>query len=57
MEEWVGVLVCVFIHQPPWLLILQHGSQVATLVTIPPKLESASFSEGKYSVGTNGVLL
>ena len=57
MEEWVGVLVCVFIHQPPWLLILQYGSQVATLVTIPPKLESASYSEGKYSVGTNGVLL
>ena len=27
-EEWVGVLVWVFIHQPPWLLILQHGSQV-----------------------------
>ena len=27
-EEWVGVLVCVFIHQPPWLLIL-NGSQVS----------------------------
>ena len=27
-EEWVGVLVWVFIHQPPCLLILQHGSQV-----------------------------
>ena len=27
-EEWVGVLVWVFIHQPPWILILQHGSQV-----------------------------
>ena len=22
------MLVWVFIHQPPWLLILQHGSQV-----------------------------
>ena len=22
------MLVGVFIHQPPWLLILQHGSQV-----------------------------
>ena len=27
-EEWVGVLVRVFIHQPPWLLIL-NGSQVS----------------------------
>ena len=27
-EERVGVLVWVFIHQPPCLLILQHGSQV-----------------------------
>ena len=27
-EERVGVLVWVFIHQPPWLLILEHGSQV-----------------------------
>ena len=27
-EERVGVLVCVFIHQPPWLLIL-NGSQVS----------------------------
>ena len=27
-EEWVGVLVWVFIHQPPCLLILHHGSQV-----------------------------
>ena len=27
-EERVGVLVWVFIHQPPYLLILQHGSQV-----------------------------
>ena len=26
-------------------------------VTIPPKIESASYSEGKYSVGTNEVLL
>ena len=26
-EERVGVLVWVFIHQPPCLLILQHGSQ------------------------------
>ena len=25
-------------------------------VTIPPKLESAFYSAGKYSVGTNGVL-
>ena len=28
LEERVGVLVWVFIHQPPCLLILQHGSQV-----------------------------
>ena len=28
-EERVGVLVWVFIHQPPWLLFLQHGSQVS----------------------------
>ena len=28
-EERVGVLVWVFIHQLPWLLILQHGSQVS----------------------------
>ena len=25
----MGVLVWVFIHQPPWLLILQHGSQIS----------------------------
>ena len=28
LEVRVGVLVWVFIHQPPCLLILQHGSQV-----------------------------
>ena len=27
-EERVGLLIWVFIHQPPCLLILQHGSQV-----------------------------
>ena len=27
-DERVGVLVWVFIHQPPCLLVLQHGSQV-----------------------------
>ena len=31
--------------------------RLTTLVTIPPKLESAFYSEGKYSVGTNEVLL
>ena len=50
-EERVGVLVWVFIHQSPWLLILQHGSQVCH--TGSP---SAFYSAGKYSVGTNGVL-
>ena len=54
---WECWSVWVFIHQLPWLLILQHGSQVShTGVNIPPKLESAFYSAGKYSVGTNGVL-
>ena len=37
-EERVGVLVWVFIHQPPCLLILQHGCQVGH--TVSPSLLS-----------------
>ena len=50
-REAGGFLACVFSHHPPWHSGKPH------YVTIPPKIQSASYSEGKYSVGTNEVLL
>ena len=59
-REAGGPLACIFSHNPPWLLIHMHAGKPHWSPSPdppPPQIESASYSEAKYSVGTSGVLL